>query len=439
MPDEPAYQWWQIACGALNFVAAALATRWFGCGHLLAALGGFLWAFALVHIDQTKHQQMIPRFWMPFAVYYAWQLALAPSLKSLNRTLACVFLQSAACVYTGWFLVVGLAVFVPVSVYALEAWGGVKRFVKENRRRVPRVAALWGVLLVGFFAPYMVVNRDVSREYKECVELIPRLDSWLTGPPGSRWHEALKPRLSPVFSDCQLFCGFALCGLMLASALHTLSAPRPRSAEQRLVAACLVTAGVWFALTLGFGPPDDATSLWWGVRFLPGGLAVRAVCRVYVVVYLFGGLAALVWLHTLVSRIRAEWVRVAVVLAVATPVVYEQTGFAQYSFERAAYYPEADRLAAELRGAEVAYVVPRPRPVPGGEAYIYGDVLAMWAGLRANVPVVNGYSGRYPPKFPVIPTDVDGGLRAWLTGKFRGTVTVIDPHRPGEVRRVVIE
>ena len=49
----------------------------------------------------------------------------------------------------------------------------------------------------------------------------PRTSSWLTGPPGSRWHQTLKPRLTPVFSDCQLFCGFALYGLMFAAMYGT--------------------------------------------------------------------------------------------------------------------------------------------------------------------------------------------------------------------------
>src|SRR5262249_41654332 len=102
--EELAYQWWMIACSALNFLTFAIVARWLGCNHLLTLFGAYLWAFALVHVEQAKHQQTIPRFWMPLAAYYAWQLALAPNLRSLNRLLACVFLQAAACVYTGWFL-----------------------------------------------------------------------------------------------------------------------------------------------------------------------------------------------------------------------------------------------------------------------------------------------------------------------------------------------
>ena len=67
LPEDLAYQWWQISLNALNFVAFAVVIRWLGGPRLLALLGGYLWAFALVQIDQIKHQQMIPRFWMPLA------------------------------------------------------------------------------------------------------------------------------------------------------------------------------------------------------------------------------------------------------------------------------------------------------------------------------------------------------------------------------------
>ena len=164
-----AYQWWQIILTALNFVAFAYAARRVGCHCVLALLGAYLWAFALVHLEQVKHQQMIPRFWMPLAASYAWSFALDPSIRWLNRMLACTFLQCISCVYTGWFLVGGLAIFLPLAV-ALRTggWAETLRFVKENRRRVALIVGLWIALHLAAFVPYMVVNADISRSYKEC-------------------------------------------------------------------------------------------------------------------------------------------------------------------------------------------------------------------------------------------------------------------------------
>src|SRR5207248_6763683 len=148
MPYDLAYQWWQIVLSALNFVAFAAVVRWLRGPHVLAVLGGYLWAFALVHLDQIKHQQMIPRFWMPLAAYHAWAFALAPSARHLNRMMACVFLQSVSCVYSGWFLATGLATFVALAL-ALRpgGWREAVRFVKENRRRVALILGGWAAAL----------------------------------------------------------------------------------------------------------------------------------------------------------------------------------------------------------------------------------------------------------------------------------------------------
>lgn len=433
LPPDLAYQWWQIACAGLNFVTFALVARWLGCGHLLAAFGAYLWAFAVVHLDQAMHQQLIPRFWMPPAVYYFWRFAAAPGTRPLNRGLACLYLQSAACVYTSWFLAVGLAVFVPVAVRLQPDRGNELLrfvFVRENRWPVLRVVGLWGFALILFFAPYLWVNRGISRDYDECVDLLPTVAGWFTSP-GGWWVETLRPHLRPVDVECRLFSGFALYALFAAAAAHAwLSRRNPdRPPELRFVAACLVAAGVWWLLTLNYG---FNLSPWAGVRFVPGGKAIRCVGRVYVIVYLFGTLAAVAWLKYVLGRIADARLRVLLLAAVAVSVLVEQVAYVPRSVPKAEFYPVAERCAAGLRGADAGYVVPSYGP-----GRLHGDVLGMWAGLMANVPVVNGYSGRYPANYPEGVDDEP--LRDWLRGRFRGRVVVVDPHHPSAARVVVIE
>jgi hypothetical protein len=438
VPVGEAYQWWQVVCGVLNFAAMAVAARWLGCSHPVAALGAFVWAFALVHVHQAHHQQMIPRFFMPFAAYHAWQLAAAPSLRSLNRVLGVTFLQVAACFYTGWFLVVGVATFLPLALYCLGGGGEFRRFMNANRRRASRVVGGWGVVYVAFFVPYLLANRGMTREYYECAQMIPRLEAWFTGPPGGVWTGVVPHPYGAVHFECYLSIGFGVLAVGLAAAVHLWRMPRPRPPALVFATAGLLTAFVWFVLTLNVGSPTEGWSAWWVLRFIPGGQAIRVVSRVFVIVYLFGGLGAMVWLTHVLGRLSAD-MAFAMVVALSAFVAWEQTGFHHVGFDRDAYYAEVDRFADELRGAEVGYVIPRARPYPDKDTEIYADVLAMWAGLRANVPVVNGYSGRYPPKYDVSSADLDRTLRAWLAGKFRGTLTVIDPDRPGERRTLVFD
>jgi hypothetical protein len=438
LPDDRyilAYQLWMILLSALNFVAFAAVARWLKCDHLLSILGGFLWAFAAVHLEQLKHQQLIPRFWMPLAVYHGWLFATAPSVRSLGRATACVFLQAITCINSGWFLAVGLATFVPVA--AATQPNGLKelvRFARENRRAVVRIlGAFFGGLFV-FVLPYFVANWGVARSYAESADLMPTMACWVASPYGGRWYFTIEPYRRPVYIEGFLFCGFTLYALMLATAVHAWVRRRDagRSWELAFAAAALISAGVWWVLTLNV---YEGGSAWFVVRFIPGGQSIRCVIRVYLIVYLFANLAVILWLKMLLDRVRRKWVRAAVVLAVAVPLVFEQTGFESDSFAQAQLYPLADATSTGLRGADAGYVLPKF----GENVTIQGELLGAWAGLRANVPVVNGYSGRWPPGYPAADIMTDDQLREWLQGRFRGRLAVVDPTRPGEVRYLVFE
>jgi hypothetical protein len=272
----------------------------------------------------------------------------------------------------------------------------------------------------------------------DCIETIPSMAAWLSGPEGSAWVDTLAPYRQTVSEECNLFCGFALYALMLAAAAHAWAHrhepdPPPRTL---LITACVITAGVWWLLTLNV---TYNASAWWVVRFAPGGQAIRCVSRVYVVVYMFGGLAAMAWLTLAADRIRTGWVRAAVLAAVCAAVLVEQTGVRPQSVVKAKFYSEVDRIAAGLKQGDIGYVIPKfDQPHPKfGDAPVYGDLLGMWAGLRANVPVVNGYSGRAPENYWFFVVHPELELREWLCGRFHGRIALIDPRRPDEVKILV--
>jgi hypothetical protein len=443
LPHDLAYVGWQMAFCACDFVAFAVAARWFGLAHVLALCGAYLWAYATVHMDQIKHSQMIGRVWMPFAVYYAHSFVAAPTLRAWNRLLGTTFLQCLTCFYTGWFLIAALGVFLPaLAALRRGALGELKRFVWARRGAVGGIAAFWALAMAALFVPYLVFPPTSGHEYKDCFNLLPTPTAWISPAPGTRWAETLDPysyTSRPQLLECWLFCGFGVYALMLGAALGLPFLRRDANAELfRLCAAGLITAAVWWLLTISTAPDGD--SLWRWVRHLPGGRAVRVVARVYVVVYLFGTLAGLAWLQIVAQRLRFGW-RMGLLALVTAGIVWEQTAIKMDHFRRVDFYPLVDRLAGDLRGAEVGYVMPEyadtsARPPSRGP---YGEVFAMWVGLRANVPVVNGYSGVLPPNFIAFARATDDQIRGWLRGRYRGTVRVLDPLAPGVIREVEVE
>jgi hypothetical protein len=435
LPHDLAYAWWQILLNAVNFVVFAVVGRWLKWPHLIALGGAFMWAFAMVHADQLKHQQLIARFWMPLGVYYAIALVTEPSARALNRLLGCIALQSLACIYTGWFLVAGLGVFVPLLVVLRPGSArALYQFARANKRTVVRIVVLWGLALLALFGPYLIVNWGVGRSYTDSTSLMPTPSAWITGPPDSMWTITTSPYRVQVYLECQLFCGFTIYALMFASVavpfvcrLFNKSAERPP--EWALITAAMSTVLLWGLLTLT--PHEAGPSLWQVVRFLPGGMAIRCVSRVYLVVYLFGSIAALAWFTSVTERIRREWLRVAVRALVMGFMIFEQTQYQQVSFERKNFYPLVDAAANQLRGAEVGYVVPHYVDPTGWRGNIPEDeVFCMWVGLRANVPVLNGYSGRAPKDFSPWGGMSPEQIRAVLSGRYRGTVRIIDPNAP---------
>ena len=427
-----AYSWWMIACSALNFVSFAVVARRLGCAHTAAVLGALGFAFLAVLVDQEKHQQLIPRYWMPPALLCAWLLGRAPSARALGGLSACLALQALTCVYTGWFLVAGMATLVPLAAWLTP--GGVWKLFTFARRQW-RPALLWAapgvIVMAAFFTPYLQVNRGLTRTYGEAKYLIPNAPAWLTPPIGAAWFETARGVLPEVSFECCLFHGFAATALFVATVAWVGWKRRApdRPDNWPLAAACLLAGAVWFVLCFRV----DEASLWAGVMYVPGAGAIRCVSRVVLLLDLFVLVAGSVWLTHAFAALRAP-VRAAVVAALVLLVGAEQVTHTPPVIPRADYYADVDRWADRIRGADAAYLVPAPQLQREFE-----EVLAMWAGLRANVPVVNGYSGRAPLDFPlVIPAavgDHNAAVRQWLTGKFHGRVLVIDreDYRRGRV------
>jgi hypothetical protein len=452
LPFDMAYQCWQIVLELLNFAAFALVIRWLRGPHALAILGGYLWAFSLVNIDQSKQPVMIARFAMVLAVYHAWQFVLGLGLtpancsRHLNRMLAAVFLQGITGLYTGWFLVMGLGTFLLLAVSLQPGgWRNLFAFAWTHSARVKLIVVGWIGALALAYIPYYVVNWGMSRSYSDCIASLPTPEAWLACLPGSVWDSTVGPLREKSPPECWLFCGFGLDALMVLGVVCSLVnlVRRTWRPDSGLMLAALLTAAVWVLLTLNMGPDDF--SLWKGVRVIPGATAIRIIGRVHNVVYLFGILGGLMWLARVTESLRPS-VRDLVVGLVAIVCIAEQFGYTPPSFKKREFYPIADRTAAELRKGDIGYVIPRYTDSDGVSVTepVFGEVMGMWCGLRANVPVVNGYGSRVPDATflgVVFANDAERPqrLREWLQGKFRGKVAIVNPDNLNATEVIVIE
>ncbi len=420
LPMGEAFSVWMMLMTFANFLAAWRVLSWLKVRDeplpfLWQMLGAFLFAFAMPHQAQICHQQLLARFWMPFAIYFAARFLQSPRTLDLNRVVGLTVLQAITCVNTGWFLGFGIIVLFAVSCIVEPAvrsrlWD----YLRHHWRGWLPTLVVWGSIAAVFFWPYFQANQGRTRDYDECVPYLPTLSAWFANPQGARWYETIKPYREFVNIEQMLFSGFGFYLLLGLSCVWAFARRNRACPTARMVRLGIYTTLALVLLTMNFG---DGISPWYLVRYIPGGLAIRAVGRVSMAVELFAIPAMLVsvasWLHDL--RLKNQWKTAMAIIAVLG-ISFEQIGSDPPSFSQRAYFDKVRKLAHELHGASVAYVEIEPNTDAEEPADpMATDLIAMWAGLEANVPVVNGYSGRSPNNFPRNHRfKTDDELKAWL-------------------------
>jgi hypothetical protein len=436
LDDVPAYQLWMMVGFAANFVAMAVVLRWFALSHALCALGAFLFAFGTPHVQQIGHQQLTYRCWTPFAIWYGWRFLREPSGGALFGCLFCIAWQFIAVVYVGWFVAFGLGC---VSVILLltnrDSRTRLWRFVRERPLAAACPVLLNGLLVAAVVVPYLRANQGYQREPGEALVGAPRWNSWLAVPPGTLWHPLVESIPPPL--NGEHFLGGGLAFLALATLCAVTVLRRKAAPEDRLlIRTFALTCVLLLALTLSVWVAEDrGGSLWYGVYYVvPGAKAIRVPARVYLILYPLLTVAGLLALQRLLdgTRLTTRWRAAlvgALIVVAAAENYFPQVGDRSRSFEARPFYAHARTLARELNGTDAAYGLSE---MPG--AYYEHELTMMWAGLYANVPVVNGYSGREPRDYPSFRDDFSIDLlKGWLGPGWRGTFVVVTDADP--VRR----
>ncbi|NJN48515.1 MAG: hypothetical protein HC805_00200 [Alkalinema sp. RL_2_19] len=283
---------------------------------------------------------------------------------------------------------------------------------------------------IALLKPYIdVSHRFGQRPFSEVASMLPRLNSWLAVPPQSNiWSRALTAfsRDLPIVHEHWIFLG-AIVYLLAAGTIYV-SLRRPdwlphdRAIAIRLF---LSSAVVMFCLSLMW--PNGNSAWWWIYQYIPGATAIRVVTRIASLIQINLLIASLLgldsWFKAQRFRRRTQALLLSGLLSLAS---FEQATPQQSSHSRAtlepieqalsqvlqqhcqvAYYafPEALKQAP-TNGSPifppntVAYPLSFAGYLPPKLIWIQAQVGMMWSSLKANVPIINGYSGQIPATFP---------------------------------------
>jgi hypothetical protein len=365
-----------LLLGAIALSGAAMyaLVRYLTGSRGAGLLAGIIFAFAPYRVDHVMHMELQWTMWMPLAFLALHGTLDTGRLKYGLATGACIALQMMSSIYYGIFLVTLIA---PACLLLLA------RDRKVPLARAAGMLAAGAILAVvisaAYAVPYLrVQDRVGERPIDDVVSFSATPASYLTATPGNWvWGRFARPREG---AERRLFPGAAAVVLGIVGVL--LQTP-----SRRVIVYLLLLVAA-FETSLGFGG--------YAYTFLhehvPVYRALRAAARLGIFVVMFVGVLAGFGYRALAAG-RPPLVRAAVVAAFAAvmSIEYRATvNLVAYSGSAPAMYR---MLARQPRGVLLELPVPPVDRLPGHDPEYAFMSTFHW------FPLVNGYSGNYPPSY----------------------------------------
>ena len=453
---ETAFQGWFLILFAANHLACFWVLRRLGMTWAGSGAGAYVFAFAMAMICQVGHPQLIPRFLVPLAAWFAVMTCRHGLARHWLGLGVCVVWQFYCAIYLGYFLALFLAAFVPVYLGlrwrsdlaaafgrlgwegfvapgVLLLWGFLSLPLQPHRALVLFALAslylawryrqlLWQALcggsarnflirggivaacclsLLPLLLPYLEVSRERGgRPAAEILSMLPRLASWLSPPDSSLvWGRLNANSLDlPAPGEHLIFLGgVPLCMLALALVCSFMSR---NSEPRRLAGAAALAFAVLFLVTLFC----HKFSLYAPFVSLPGVSAIRVVSRLALVLLFPAALAVAFGFSRLETETRRRLgtgpAFVAITLLLALVVVDQKmddddgTGWTKQQCQESVA-ALVDEVRQSNPNARLFFDI-RANASGNEDDKVRQETRAMAASQVLGIPTLNGYSGWSP-------------------------------------------
>lgn len=405
---EGAYQLWFIVIFALNYIVCAWALKNIGISSAGAGVGAFVFSFSLPVIAQMVHSQLLPRFAIPIAFYAAWKWFKTGKIKYTVLMCAACIWQLYCGVYTGFFTVFALALFLFVLIVKALFKSGLRGpstgvFVKTGFVFVVAAVAIAPLLLFYLSCPLGVGG--VSWEGLELY--LPTPLSYLFPANGSVLWSFLESfgKYLPTTDEQHLFSGaLPTLAVLLAAVSGIVGLNRKKEEGFEFASALSIALLILIVLTLNVG----GRTFYHIIAALPGFSGIRAVSRI-ILVMLFPFAAASGALYDRLSSSIASLQRTTGkgILKTIVPAVFVVAlildqmvipGKLQ-SYSKRDSRARVDRVVKSIEvagnGVRSFYYM----PLDASYSPIATNIDAMFASLETGLPTVNGYTARVPSEY----------------------------------------
>jgi hypothetical protein len=343
-------------------------------GDALASFaGGVVFAFAPYRFEQYVHLEMQMVLWIPVALLAAHRLIAGRRVRDGILLGVVIAAQTLSGIYSAMYFVVGLAVLMPALVLATT-------MRKPLRLAMPLAvgALLAAVILLPYALPYSRVSHLAGpRSIGEIQHYGASLTRYLAAPASNRLYGWTSARFGA--DELQLFPGIVAVALGLAALVR-----RPSRVALAYLALLL------FAIEAARGFDGVIYPLLY--RYIPPIQGLRVPARFDLIVNLALGVLAAFGLQRLASRLPRPWRAAGAAIVIAAMTAEYASAPALAAVARPSL---ADRwLATRPPGVLVELPLPTVSAMwPSAESRYMYEGTVHW------LPMVNGYSGFFPPSY----------------------------------------
>ena len=409
-----------LASYALSAWFAYLLVRRLTGSTIAGVCAGLAYGFAPYRAGQLAHLQVLSSHWLPLQLLAMHGYVSDGRRRWLGVAGGAWLLQGLS---NGYYLL-----FTPVLVALWLAW--FPDWQRDRRRAVMLAGALAIASLP--FVPLLLEYRAVhgalglARGAEEIASFSARPASYLNPPHllafwAPRW----------VSQEDALFPGITVLALIVAAAAASIASGRIRSVFQRRSALAFYAGAALVMAILSFGPGAPGTPQWirpyYWLAHLPGFDALRVPARFAMLVTLCAAAAAGIAVARLIPRHR---------IAAAAFVTAVVAGLAIDGWmEPMPLNPPPGRQMLSQVPQDAAVL-----ELPPDDPYV--SIEAMYRALFHRRPLINGYSGHFPPHYLILGQSLRRRDPSALVELSRGrplAILVNDRHDPARDFRNLVE
>lgn len=403
---EHAFDAWFVVGTLLNYACAFYALRRMSASTVAAALGAFFYAFGVPVPAQDLHAQLVYRFPIPLAVLAFWQMFAQRRLVAFGRAAFFTTWQFYCSIYLGLFLAYLFAAMLLAMLLLRRPLDRAQWRANLAAEPVPTRLAAGGASLLSILAFVYLIDSyyrikqayNLWRPGASITELLPRPESYLIADASPLLAWLGRDASPPYRWEQQLFVGFGAIALLLVAA-----ASRRRAAVGGLTEVMLIALFTLFAGTLLVGD----FSLYHLISWLPGIEGIRAVSRIILVMLMPLALLVAFGVDAIWRREwRGTWAAGAALAVSIALVVTEPLSVNVGGTPIAAWHARLDAVRRHLPPALPSDAIPVVRTHARDLSEVtMVEIDGMLLGQELDRPVLNGYSGFFPPGFRLQPCD----------------------------------